>query len=137
MQASEARIEQVAPTDATVLILGESGTGKELVARSIHRAEPARQGPFLARELRGDPRRTDRESSSSATCKGGFTGAVADRAGVFETADQGTLFLDEIGDMPLSAQAKLLRVLETGEFVPVGRHRASPVGHAGGRGHQP
>jgi DNA-binding NtrC family response regulator len=119
MQELQARIEQVAPTDATVLILGESGSGKELVARRIHRRSRRSAGTFLALNCAAIPAELI-ESELFGHVKGAFTGAVADRAGVFETADAGTLFLDEIGDMPLPAQAKLLRVLETGEFVPVG-----------------
>jgi DNA-binding NtrC family response regulator len=119
MQQLQQRITQVAPTEATVLILGESGSGKELVARQVHAQSRRAEATFLALNCAAIPAELI-ESELFGHVKGAFTGAVADRAGVFETADQGTLFLDEIGDMPLQAQAKLLRVLETGEFVPVG-----------------
>jgi DNA-binding NtrC family response regulator len=119
MQQLQQRIGQVAPTDATVLILGESGSGKELVARQVHRQSRRAEATFLALNCAAIPAELI-ESELFGHMKGAFTGAVADRAGVFEAADRGTLFLDEIGDMPLPAQAKLLRVLETGEFVPVG-----------------
>ena len=128
MQELQQRIRQVAPTDATVLILGESGSGKELVARQLHRLSRRSDGAFLALNCAAIPAELI-ESELFGHVKGAFTGAVADRAGVFESADQGTLFLDEIGDMPLPAQAKLLRVLESGEFTPVGgtRPRRSDV----------
>jgi len=119
MQQLRARISQVAPTDATVLILGESGSGKELVARALHRESRRATGTFLALNCAAIPVELI-ESELFGHARGAFTGAVADRAGVFETASGGTLFLDEIGDMPLVLQAKLLRVLESSEFVPVG-----------------
>jgi DNA-binding NtrC family response regulator len=119
MEDLKARLSQVAPTEATVLILGESGSGKELVARQIHRESRRSGAAFLALNCAAIPGELI-ESELFGHMRGAFTGAVSDRAGVFETADGGTLFLDEIGDMPLPSQAKLLRVLETGEFVPVG-----------------
>jgi DNA-binding NtrC family response regulator len=119
MQELRGRITQVAPTEATVLVLGESGSGKELVARAIHRQSRRNSGTFLALNCAAIPAELI-ESELFGHARGAFTGAVADRAGVFETATGGTLLLDEIGDMPLPLQAKLLRVLESGEFVPVG-----------------
>lgn len=115
----KARIAQVAPTEATVLVLGESGSGKELVARAVHRASRRSKGTFLALNCAAIPAELI-ESELFGHRRGAFTGAIADRAGVFETAAGGTLFLDEIGDMPLPMQAKLLRVLESSEYMPVG-----------------
>jgi DNA-binding NtrC family response regulator len=119
MDELRGRIAQVAPTAATVLIQGESGSGKELVARAIHRQSRRAEGTFLALNCAAIPAELI-ESELFGHTRGAFTGAVAERAGVFEAASGGTLLLDEIGDMPLSLQAKLLRVLESGEFVPVG-----------------
>ena len=112
-------MNQVVDTDATVLILGESGTGKELVAQALHRAGPRRNRPFAALNCAALAEGV-LESELFGHERGAFTGAVARRKGRFEAADGGTLFLDEIGDMPLSSQAKLLRVLESGEIVRVG-----------------
>jgi len=119
MEELRGRIAQVAPTSATVLVLGESGSGKELVARAIHRQSRRADGTFLALNCAAIPAELI-ESELFGHTRGAFTGAVAERAGVFETASGGTLLLDEIGDMPMPLQAKLLRVLESGEFVPVG-----------------
>lgn len=109
-----------AASDATVLVLGETGTGKEMIARALHRHAPARrERPFVAINAAAIP--VDLlESELFGHVKGAFTGAVADRPGAFRDADGGTLLLDEIGDMPLSTQAKLLRVLQDGIVTPVG-----------------
>ncbi len=111
MQQIFSLIRQVAPTSAPVLICGESGTGKELVAREIHRCSPRGDGPFVAINAAALPE-TLIESELFGHEKGAFTGAMERSAGCFEQADGGTLFLDEIGEMPLSTQPKLLRVLE-------------------------
>jgi DNA-binding NtrC family response regulator len=112
-------IERVAPTPATVLISGESGTGKEIVARSLHRASAVRAGPFVKVNCAAIPEGL-LESELFGYEKGAFTGAGARKPGKFELADGGTLFLDEIGEMPLSAQPKLLRAIQEGRFYRVG-----------------
>jgi two-component system nitrogen regulation response regulator GlnG len=106
-------------TDLTVMIKGESGTGKELVARALHDYGKRRGGPFVAVNMAAIPRELI-ESELFGHEKGAFTGANARKIGRFEQAEGGTLFLDEIGDMPLEAQTRLLRVLQSGEFMPVG-----------------
>jgi DNA-binding NtrC family response regulator len=112
-------IERVAPTPATVLITGESGTGKEIVARSLHRASPRKNGPFIKINCAAIPEGL-LESELFGYEKGAFTGAVGRKPGRFELADGGTLFLDEIGEMPLAAQPKLLRAIQEGRFYRVG-----------------
>ncbi len=120
------QIAVVAPTPATVLVLGESGTGKELVARVIHDRSPRRARPLIKVNCSAIPE-TLFESEMFGHVKGAFSGAVRDRVGRFELADGGTLFLDEIGDMPLAAQAKLLRVLQEREIERVGDDRTHKV----------
>ncbi len=112
-------IARLTGTDLTVLIAGDSGTGKELVAKALHDFGKRKNGPFVAVNMAAIPRELI-ESELFGHEKGSFTGASAKRAGRFEQAEGGTLFLDEIGDMPLEAQTRLLRVLQQGEFIPVG-----------------
>ena len=120
------RIGAVAGTDYPVLLTGESGTGKEVMARQIHLQSSRRERPFIALNCGAIPRDLF-ESELFGHRKGSFTGAVADRAGVFEEADGGTLFLDEIGETPGSQQVKLLRALEEGEFQRIGEAAARKV----------
>jgi len=115
-------MEQVASTDATVLILGESGTGKEVVARNLHYSSKGKNAPFVAVNC-GAISPELLESELFGHEKGAFTGAVSARAGRFEQANNGTLFLDEIGDMPLNMQVKLLRVLQERTFERVGGNK--------------
>ena len=115
-------IARVVSNDLTVLVSGESGTGKELVARAIHDLGPRRRAPFVALNMAAIPRELI-EAELFGHERGAFTGAQARVAGKFEQAAGGTLFLDEIGDMPLEAQTRLLRVLQSGEFTTVGGAR--------------
>jgi len=119
-------IRRIAPTNISVLIEGPSGTGKELLARAIHHNSLRRDKPFKPVNCAGLTE-TLLESELFGHVKGAFTGANTDRKGLFEIADKGTLFLDEIGDMPLTMQAKLLRVLEDGVVTPVGSNKATVV----------
>ncbi len=119
MQQLYRMIGRVAASDMTVLITGESGTGKELVAQELHKQSPRAHQPFIAINTAAIPAEL-LEAELFGHEKGAFTGADKARAGHFEQADGGTLFLDEIGDMPLALQAKMLRVLETGEVQRVG-----------------
>src|SRR5690606_9538081 len=119
-------IAQVAPTEARVLILGESGTGKELVAGAIHRQSRRGSRTFISVNCAAIPRDLV-ESEMFGHERGAFTGATDRRIGRFELADGGTLFLDEVGDLQLEAQAKLLRVLETGEIQRIGAERTRHV----------
>ena len=111
--------EKVAQTDATVLLTGETGTGKEVFANAIHTASNRNKGNFVALNCSAFSKEI-LESELFGHKKGAFTGAVADKKGLVEEAHNGTLFLDEIGEMPLELQAKLLRVLESGEFIKMG-----------------
>jgi len=119
-------VRRVAPTNISVLIEGPSGTGKELLARAIHANSLRRSKPFKPVNCAGLTE-TLLESELFGHVKGAFTGANTDRKGLFEVADEGTLFLDEIGDMPLTMQAKLLRVIEDGVVVPVGSNKPTVV----------
>ena len=110
---------QVAPTDLSVLIVGESGVGKEVIPRVIHDCSPRRRGKYFAINCGSIPEGTI-DSELFGHVKGSFTGAISDSPGYFGAADKGTLFLDEVGELPISTQARLLRVLETGEYIPVG-----------------
>jgi two-component system, NtrC family, nitrogen regulation response regulator NtrX len=120
------QIRKVAPTKSRVLITGESGTGKELVARALHQMSPRADKPFVKVNCAAIPSELI-ESELFGYEKGAFTGAHGRKAGQFEIADGGTLFLDEIGDMSLSAQAKVLRVLQSGELTRVGGQRSVTV----------
>ncbi|GLS26880.1 sigma-54-dependent transcriptional regulator [Marinibactrum halimedae] len=119
MRALYDRIHKVSPTNATVLIHGETGTGKELVARSIHQQSPRTNQPLISVNCAAIPE-TLIESELFGHEKGAFTGAASTREGLVAAADKGTLFLDEIGELPLEAQARLLRVLQEGEVRPIG-----------------
>jgi transcriptional regulator with GAF, ATPase, and Fis domain len=126
LEAVVRQIDLVSPTESTVLILGESGTGKELVAREIHRRSKRAKRPLIKVNCAAVPRELY-ESEFFGHAKGAFTGAVRDRVGRFELAENGTLFLDEIGEIPLELQAKLLRVLQEGELERVGEERTRTV----------
>lgn len=110
---------QVAPTDLSVLIVGESGVGKEIIPRVIHDNSPRRREKYFAINCGSIPEGTI-DSELFGHIKGSFTGAINDSPGYFGVANKGTLFLDEVGELPLATQARLLRVLETGEYIPVG-----------------
>jgi DNA-binding NtrC family response regulator len=126
MQRTFALIEQVAPSNVSVLITGESGTGKELVARTLHQLSPRSSKPFVAVNCAAIPE-TLIESEIFGHEKGAFTGAVERRAGCFELAEEGTLLLDEIGEMPIATQAKLLRVLEDHKLRRLGSKTESAI----------
>ena len=119
MQKVFQTIRQAAPARSTVLVTGESGTGKELVARALHRLSQRAAGPFVTVHSGALPPDL-LESNLFGHTKGAFTGAVAEKKGLFKVADGGTIFFDEIGTVPLETQAKLLRVLQEREFLPVG-----------------
>src|SRR5712672_4615450 len=121
-----AQARRVAASDASVCVLGQSGTGKELLARAIHRASPRAERPFVAVNCGAIPEGL-LESELFGHKKGSFTGAVADRRGLFQSATGGSLFLDEVGDMPLSLQVKLLRSLEERKIRPVGTYESHDI----------
>ena len=126
MQRVFAMLEKVVTTDVTVLITGESGTGKELVAQAVHYQSARRHKPFISINCAAIPENL-LESELFGHEKGSFTGATGTRIGQFEAANGGSIFLDEIGDMPLSLQSKLLRVLQEREVVKVGASRPISV----------
>jgi two-component system nitrogen regulation response regulator NtrX len=126
MQKVMAQVERVATSETRVCILGETGSGKELVARTLHERSPRASGPFVTLNCAAVPAELI-ESELFGHEKGSFTGAAGRHLGKFEQAEHGTIFLDEIGDMPLSMQAKLLRVLEEGEVERIGGDKPIPV----------
>ena len=119
-------ISRAAASPSSVLITGESGTGKELVARAVHNLSPRNAKPFVTLNCGGIPENL-LESELFGYVKGAFTGAAADKKGLFEAADQGTIFLDEIGELPMPLQAKLLRVVQEKSFTPLGSSREIAV----------
>ena len=126
MRTLLAQVAKVGRTKARVLITGESGSGKELVARAVHEASDRRDQPFVKVNCAAIPRELI-ESELFGHERGAFTGATAQKLGLFEVADRGTIFLDEIGDMAIGAQAKVLRVLQSGEIMRVGGRKLSVV----------
>jgi two-component system nitrogen regulation response regulator NtrX len=126
MQELQQVISRVAPSNAKILITGESGTGKELIARAIHGRSPRFNNPFIKFNSAAIPRELV-ESELFGYEKGAFTGAIRNKRGKLEEADGGTLFLDEIGDMDLAAQAKILRVIQEGEFERVGSNKVHHI----------
>ena len=126
IQRAIAAASKVAPTDATVLLTGETGTGKEVFAQSIHQASPRSKHAFIAINCAAFSKEL-LENELFGHKAGAFTGAIKDSKGIFEEANGGTVFLDEIGEMPADLQAKLLRVLETGEFLKVGDSKTTKV----------
>lgn len=126
LEAVLTKVQRVAPTDSTVLVLGETGTGKELIARTIHNISPRCGRPFVKLNCAAIPFEL-LESELFGHEKGAFTGATAQTIGRLETADTGTLFLDEIGDIPLALQPKLLRVLQEQEFERLGNGRTRRI----------
>jgi transcriptional regulator with PAS, ATPase and Fis domain len=127
MRALFAKLERIATTSETVLLIGESGTGKELLARAIHDASERRDAPFVIFDC-GAVAPALVESELFGHVRGAFTGAQSDRRGVFSEAGSGTLVLDEIGELPLDLQPKLLRALESRQFRALGSNRVETVG---------
>ncbi|MDG1186391.1 MAG: sigma-54 factor interaction domain-containing protein, partial [Schleiferiaceae bacterium] len=117
---------QVAPTDISVLVTGESGVGKESIPKIIHALSHRKHNPYIAVNCGAIPEGTI-DSELFGHEKGAFTGATGARKGYFEEADAGTIFLDEVGELPMPSQVRLLRVLETGEFIRVGASRANKI----------
>ncbi|MCA9531523.1 MAG: sigma-54-dependent Fis family transcriptional regulator [Myxococcales bacterium] len=126
MDQVRAFVRTVGPTAETVMILGDTGTGKEVVARHLHMASPRAGGPFVAMNAACVPRALF-ESELFGHRRGAFTGATADRLGLFREADRGTLFIDEVGELPLDSQAKILRAIEARAVRPVGGSTEQPV----------
>ena len=126
LRSAVALARKVAVTDTSVLLTGETGTGKEVFAQAIHHASPRAKGAFVAVNCSSFSKEL-LESELFGHRAGSFTGATKDKKGLFEEADKGTLFLDEIGEMPVELQAKLLRVLECGEFIKIGETRPTKV----------
>ena len=123
LDRSIAKAMRVAPTDISVMVSGESGTGKEVIPKIIHQLSARKHGSYIAVNCGAIPEGTI-DSELFGHEKGSFTGAIASRKGYFEVADGGTIFLDEVGELPLATQVRLLRVLETGEFIKVGSSKA-------------
>ena len=121
---------QVAPTDLSVLVTGESGVGKESFPQIIHQFSRRKHGPYIAVNCGAIPEGTI-DSELFGHEKGAFTGAISDRNGYFAEANGGTIFLDEVGELPLSTQARLLRVLESGEYIKVGSSKGIRRIHQG------
>ena len=126
LRSAVALARKVAVTDTSVLLTGETGTGKEVFAQAIHHASPRAKGAFVAVNCSAFSKEL-LESELFGHRAGSFTGVTKDKKGLFEEADKGTLFLDEIGEMPVELQAKLLRVLECGEFIKIGETRPTKV----------
>ena len=123
LDRSISKAMRVAPTDISVMVSGESGTGKEVIPKIIHQLSARKHGSYIAVNCGAIPEGTI-DSELFGHEKGSFTGAIASRKGYFEVADGGTIFLDEVGELPLATQVRLLRVLETGEFIKVGSSKA-------------
>lgn len=123
LDRSISKAMRVAPTDISVMVSGESGTGKEVIPKIIHQISARKHGPYIAVNCGAIPEGTI-DSELFGHEKGSFTGATSNRKGYFEVANGGTIFLDEVGELPLATQVRLLRVLETGEFIKVGSSKS-------------